>query len=200
MAQIRMQAQRFPCNKVELFQMHSFLDEETCIHLIGLINANRRPSTLNDDMGDATYRTSQTCDLAGDEPVVAALNLRLADVLGLNPACGEPLQGQHYAVGQEFKAHTDYFEPGGADFRTHCSITGQRSWTAMIYLNEPEAGGATRFKLLGKIFHPKTGKLLFWNNLLPDGRVNYQTLHQGMKVQRGDKYIITKWFRQRPWA
>ena len=40
----------------------------------------------------------------------------------------------------------------------------------MIYLNEPEDGGATRFKTIGKTIQPETGKLLAWNNLLPDGR------------------------------
>src|SRR3546814_5906222 len=45
---------------------------------------------------------------------------------GLDRAYGEPVQGQRYAVGQEFKAHTDYFEPGGADYKVHCRVTGNR--------------------------------------------------------------------------
>jgi prolyl 4-hydroxylase len=69
----------------------------------------------------------------------------------------------------------------------------------MIYLNEPEAGGATRFKAINKIVQPETGKLLAWNNLTPDGRVNGNTLHHGMKVRAGTKYVVTKWFRERPW-
>ena len=68
----------------------------------------------------------------------------------------------------------------------------------MIYLNEPEDGGATRFKTIGKTVQPETGKLLAWNNLLPDGHPNPATLHQGMKVRRGTKYVLTKWFRQHP--
>jgi len=67
----------------------------------------------------------------------------------------------------------------------------------MIYLNRPEDGGATRFKTIGKTVQPETGKLLAWNNLLPDGRPNPATLHQGMKVRRGTKYVLTKWFRER---
>ena len=67
----------------------------------------------------------------------------------------------------------------------------------MAYLNQPEDGGATRFKTIGKTVRPETGKLLAWNNLLPDGRANPATLHQGMKVRRGTKYIVTKWYRER---
>ena len=42
----------------------------------------------------------------------------------------------------------------------------------MIYLNEPEAGGATRFKAIDKIVQPETGKLLAWDNRRPDGSLN----------------------------
>ena len=69
----------------------------------------------------------------------------------------------------------------------------------MIYLNEPAAGGATRFLSTGKMHQPETGTLLAWNNVRPDGTVNPDTLHHGMKVRKGRKYIITKWFRERPW-
>ena len=118
----------------------------------------------------------------------------------MDAALGEPIQGQRYAPGQEFKPHTDTFNPGGEDFYRFCTDQGQRTWTAMVYLNQPEDGGATRFKTIGKTVQPETGKLLAWNNLLPDGRPNPATLHHGMKVRRGTKYIITKWFRQFPLA
>ena len=129
--------------------------------------------------------------------MVAAVDAAIAELLGLPPGAGEPLQGQRYAAGQEFKPHTDTFEPGGAAYYEHCAETGQRTWTAMIYLNEPGDGGATRFKTIGKTVQPENGKLLAWNNLLPDGTRNPATLHQGMKVRRGHKYVLTKWFRQR---
>jgi prolyl 4-hydroxylase len=67
----------------------------------------------------------------------------------------------------------------------------------MIYRTKPADGGATRFKTIGKSIKPEAGKLLAWNNLLADGRPNPATLHQGMKVRRGTKYIVTKWFRER---
>ena len=129
--------------------------------------------------------------------MVAAVDDKIAELLGLPIETSEPLQGQRYAPGQEFKPHTDTFEPGGAAYFEHCADAGQRTWTAMIYLNEPEDGGATRFKMVGKTVRPETGKLLAWNNLLPDGSANPATLHQGMKVRRGTKYILTKWFRER---
>lgn len=185
-----------PSPKLELFIVRGFLDGAECGELIRRIDARRRPSEIADDIGVAAFRTSETCDLDWQDPVVAAVDARIAGLLGLPLNISEPLQGQHYAPGQEFKAHTDTFEPGGAAFYEHCADTGQRTWTAMIYLNRPEDGGATRFKAISKTVQPEIGKLLAWNNLLPDGSPNPATLHQGMKVRRGTKYILTKWFRE----
>ena len=192
--------QRTPSQKLTLFQKRGFIDAEMCRELIALIDAERRPSTISDFNGDHAFRTSETCDLDAAIPLVAELERRIVAFMGLDPAHGEPIQGQRYAVGQEFKAHTDYFEPGGIDFDTYTSVAGNRTWTAMIYLNEPDAGGATRFKTIDKIVQPETGKLLCWNNLRPDGTPNPSTIHQGMKVRAGTKYVITKWFRERPWG
>ena len=189
-----------PSPKLELFIVRDFLEPQLCSELIVRIDAKRRPSDITDDIGVAAFRTSETCDLDGRDPVVAEVDARIAGLLGLPPGTGEALQGQRYAPGQEFKPHTDTFEPGGAAYYEHCAETGQRTWTAMIYLNQPEDGGATRFKLIGKTVQPERGKLLAWNNLLPDGTPNPATLHQGMKVRRGTKYILTKWFRERPLA
>ena len=189
--------QRVPARELELFVARGFLDGPTCAALIERIDSGCRPSEIADDVGIADFRTSETCDLDRRDPAVAEVDRRICELLGFRNGSGEPLQGQRYAPGQEFRPHTDTFEPGGFDFYLHTAQSGQRTWTAMVYLNAPEAGGATRFKAIGKTIQPEAGKLLAWNNLLPDGRPNPATLHQGMKVRLGTKYILTKWFRER---
>ena len=188
--------QRVPSRELDLFVVKRFLDEETCAALIEMIDAKRRPSNIVDDSGIANFRTSETCDLDSADPLVARVDQKFCELLGISLDHGEPLQGQRYAPGQEFKPHTDTFNPGGYDFYVHTANQGQRTWTAMVYLNEPEGGGATRFKTIGKTIQPETGKLLAWNNLLSDRTPNGATLHQGMKVRRGTKYVLTKWFRE----
>jgi prolyl 4-hydroxylase len=192
--------QRVPSPKLTLFIKKTFLTPGECAEVMRLIDANRRPSTLANYNGDAAFRTSETCDLDGNEPIVKAIEDKIAAFSKLDPAYGEPIQGQRYEVGQEFKAHTDYFEPQGEDFEKYTAVAGQRTWTVMIYLNEPGAGGATRFKAIDKLVQPETGKLLAWNNRRPDGRPNPSTIHHAMKVRAGLKYVITKWFRERPWG
>ena len=77
-------------------------------------------------------------------------------------------------IGQEFKGHTDYFEPTGIDFAEHYrAYRGQRTWTAMAYLNTVDAGGATRFSASRQDpSSPNAGKLLIWCNLDRKGVVN----------------------------
>ena len=192
--------QKLPLAKLELFQRRDFLDLSLCRQLIALIEQGRRPSTLADHNGDNYFRTSETCDLPEGEPAVQALEALLFDLNGIDPAHGEPVQGQRYDVGQEFKPHNDWFNPHGQDWEKYCGVSGQRTWTFMIYLNDVEAGGATRFTAVKKSFQPEAGKLLCWNNRTAELAGNVNAIHHGMKVRKGVKYIITKWYREKPWG
>ncbi|WP_062733098.1 prolyl hydroxylase family protein [Sphingobium abikonense] len=196
----RPRVQRVPSKELALFILKGFLSAEECTQLIDRIDAQRRPSTIADHNGDGYFRTSETCDLDHDDPFVAGINARLDAFTGISTEYGEPIQGQRYAVGQEFKAHTDYFDPKGADFDRYCAVAGNRTWTVMIYLDQPTAGGATRFTRIGKTVQPETGKLLAWNNRLLSGTPNPASIHHGMKVRSGVKHVITKWYRERPWG
>ena len=184
----------------ELFRLRHFLTPVECAGLIDRIDTDRRPSTIADANGDPYFRTSETCDLTFADPLVRALDAKLTWISGVDPAHGEPLQGQRYDVGQEFKPHTDYFEPDGQDFDKYCAVSGQRSWTFMIYLNDVSAGGGTRFPEMARTFQPERGTLLAWNNRTVGGQGNPATLHHGMPVRKGTKYVVTRWYRERPWA
>lgn len=192
--------QRLPNPKLTLFIKRNFLSADECRAVMERIDINRRPSTLANYNGDEAFRTSETCDLDSGDAVVGAIDQRIAGFSRLDLAYGEPMQGQRYEVGQEFKAHTDYFEPQSVDYEKYTSVAGQRTWTVMIYLNDVAAGGATRFKAVDKMVQPEAGKLLAWNNRRPDGSPNPSTIHHAMKVRAGQKYVITKWFRERPWG
>lgn len=191
--------QRLPNPKLTLFVKRDVLSPALCAALMARIDAVRRPSTIADANGDAAYRTSETGDLPADDPCVIETERRIAMLTGLSGDHGEPIQGQRYAVGQEFKQHTDYFEPKGLDYHRYCALSGNRTWTVMVYLNTPEAGGATRFKVVDKTIQPEPGKMVAWSNRRADGSPNPATLHQAMKVRAGAKYVITKWYRELPW-
>lgn len=171
-----------------------FVTPSECATLIGLIEASRQPSTTT--TGEPGFRTSDTCNLADqDSPLVPVLDQRIAALLRQPLELGEPIQGQHYAEGQEFKAHRDYFTADA--LKKHSTPAwGQRTWTCMVYLNVPQVGGGTHFPQLGVRITPTLGTAIAWSNLLANGAVNPATLHHGEPVIRGRKVIITKWFRQ----
>lgn len=192
-------ARRLSDNRAEIFAIDSFLDARCCAHLMELIDADATPSCLVDDSDQSHSRTSMSSDIDPDDPIVRHVESRLCALTGLSEQRSEAVQGQRYERGQFFQEHCDWFDTR-ADYwlrERHCG--GQRSWTAMIYLNCVQEGGTTDFTRLPLRITPWTGGLLLWNNALPDGRPNPYTLHAARPVIRGTKYIITKWFRTHTW-
>ena len=188
-----------PIEGVQVFYHADFLSPAQCDRLIALIDANRRPSTLLAESDDPHFRTSESCDMDRWSPDVRPTDEGIAALLGIDPVHGETMQGQRYAPGQQFRAHTDWFHAGAAYWDDMQRTGGQRTWTAMIYLNDVEEGGATWFPQAGIRVAPKRGLLLTWNNMKADGSPNELTLHEGMPVIAGVKYVITKWFREGAW-
>jgi hypothetical protein len=74
---------------------------------------------------------------------------------------------------------------------------GNRARTICTYLNDVEAGGATEFPVPGVRVEPRAGAAVVFDNLLPDGRPDPDTLHAGLPVLRGEKWLATIWLRQR---
>src|SRR3546814_6066811 len=85
--------QRVPAKDITLFIRRDFLNAEECASLIARIEANRRPSTIADANGDGYFRTSDTCDLDHADPFIMAIDRKLSHFLGIDPAYGEPIQG-----------------------------------------------------------------------------------------------------------
>ena len=183
----------------EVYLLQNFLSARDCGGLITMIDADRKPSTVLSTDNDSTFRTSESCDLDRWNPFVESIDTRICALMGLKPRQGETLQGQRYAVGQQFKAHHDYFHRDQSYWEDENSRGGQRCWTAMIYLDQPAAGGDTWFSSAGFRVTPRTGMLLAWNNMDKSGKPNPQALHESVPVTAGVKNIVTKWYRERFW-
>lgn len=192
-------AERLEAQGLDIFLVHGFMIPEECAAMIGLIDADVKPSQIFRSTADPDYRTSLTCNLPRAEPLVLEVEQRMADLLGIPLEQSETLQGQRYTPGQQFKGHHDYFTGGKSYSQAVAREGGQRTWTAMVFLNEPEAGGATHFERAGVKVEPRTGTLLTWNNMGRDGRPNRMTRHEGSRVEAGAKHVLTKWFREREW-
>lgn len=184
---------------LDLFIIRDVADPELCAALMRLIDSDLVPSGLMGPTDDKDFRTSKTSNPDPDNPLIQQLEQRIHQVVGIQPELGEFVQGQRYEVGQQFKAHWDWFDPAASYWPQQIKCGGQRTFTAMMFLNEPEAGGHTIFTEANVSVRPRAGNLLVWNNLDAAGELNYRSKHQGSPVEAGIKYIITKWFRERTW-
>jgi prolyl 4-hydroxylase len=193
-------AEKLPAHGLEVYMLRNFLTAEESAGLVALIDRDLYPSGLLADHPDREYRTSKSCNLSRSDPLVDLIDARISNLIGVDRRFSETVQGQRYEVGQQFKPHHDFFHKGENYYDHVQRQGGQRSWTAMLFLNEPEAGGYTNFPEAGVKVTPDTGALLLWNNMKEDGSPNHNSLHQGMPVEAGIKYVITKWFRERPWG
>ena len=126
---------------------------------------------------------------------ILLIQRRMAEIVDTTPAYSEYLQLLRYQNGQEYRPHRDYLPPslitpleeGGA---------GQRESTVIIYLNDVENGGETEFIELDKKIAPKMGRVLAFKNLHADGAPDTRTLHAGLPVKSGTKWIATMWIHQ----
>ncbi len=191
---------KVPTDKAEIWAFTQFLSPAECDRFIAMVDAVAKPSTVFDLNYEDGYRTSYSGDVERSDPFVRMIERRIDDLLGLDPAWGETVQGQRYTPGQQFQAHYDWFWTRGSYWPQEERKGGQRSWTAMAYLSDVEEGGRTEFVRIGISVPPQRGLLLVWNNATPDGSPNHDTMHAAQPVVRGTKYVITKWYRTRAWG
>jgi prolyl 4-hydroxylase len=193
-------AMKLPATGLDIFVVRDFLTSAECEQVIALIDKDRQPSGLLAETPDPEFRTSESCNLRITDRINRVVESKINGLMGIPPEQGETIQGQRYAVGQQFKEHHDFFYASEPYWPEQERSGGQRTWTAMIFLNEPEAGGQTAFPKAGIQVTPRTGNLLAWNNLDEYGEPNMYSLHTGRPVEGGVKYVITKWYRERPWG
>lgn len=191
--------ERIATDKAEVFRVRYFLKRRDCREIVRVINDRAAPSTLYDQNAQDGIRTSSTHHFGRHDPLTRSCEQYISDLMGIDDSFGETMQGQRYQAGQQYRHHFDFFHVGEGYWQSEAPRGGQRTWTAMIWLNEPREGGETDFPRLGHSFKPETGTLMLWNNMTAEGRPNTATLHAGMPVKRGIKHIITRWYRQEPW-
>lgn len=131
----------------------------------------------------------------GQTPVVARLEARIAKLLNWPTEHGEGLQILNYHPGAEYKPHYDYFNPSEPHSAAHLARGGQRVGTLLIYLNDVPNGGCTYFPESQLRIHPRKGHAVFFAYPTPEAHT--LTLHAGDPVIQGEKWLATKWLRER---
>ncbi len=141
-------------------------------------------------------RTSQGMFFArGETPVVARLEARIAALLGWPIENGEGLQVLRYPPGAQYRPHYDYFDPAQPGTPAILARGGQRVATLIVYLQTPDRGGATVFPDIGFRVAPVRGNAVFFS--YGQAHPASRSLHGGEPVTHGEKWIATKWLRER---
>ncbi|MBB1473796.1 2OG-Fe(II) oxygenase [Luteimonas sp. MC1782] len=160
-----------------------------------------RAKVVDSDRGGAKVddrRTSElTMLLRGTTPLLAKVDARITRITGVPVAQGEDLQVMRYGVGAEYTPHFDYFDlerPGQA---LHLANGGQRIASLVIYLNDVEAGGETVFPDVGLSVAPAKGSAVYFAYTDAQSRCDPLSFHAGAPVLRGEKWIATRWMRER---
>lgn len=183
------------------FCFSGFLSEDECLHVVATAGPRLTSSRVVRSSGERDRfegRSSGEMAFVAPHKTIVVWNIeqRMARYALLPADNGEPLVILRYGPGDEYVTHTDYCDPAAPGAVEFLKRGGQRIATFLIYLNDVPAGGETEFQLTGASVKPRRAMgFLFWN-VRPDGSIDPNSRHAGMPVQKGQKWLASKWLRE----
>ncbi|HKZ74348.1 MAG TPA: 2OG-Fe(II) oxygenase [Steroidobacteraceae bacterium] len=179
----------------------SLLSHQECDALVRLARTRvARSAVVNlatgaDEIHEA--RTSEgTYFERGANAVCRRIEQRIAALVDWPLENGEGLQVLRYGPGAQYKPHHDYFDPVHPGSEPLLARGGQRVASLVMYLNTPKRGGATTFPDAKFEIAAIKGNAVFFSYERPHPMT--RTLHGGAPVLEGEKWVATKWLRERP--
>jgi prolyl 4-hydroxylase len=193
------------CERPQVVVFADVLSHEECDELVRRSRDKlKRSTTVNPLTGteDVIERRSSegTYFNRCEDDFIANLDRRIARLMNWPMENGEGFQVLHYGLGCEYREHFDYFPPDDAGSSPHLAKAGQRVSTLAMYLNDVDAGGETFFPDAGVNVAPRKGGAAYFRYFNQLGQVDPLTLHGGAPVLAGEKWLMTKWMRERPYG
>lgn len=180
--------------RLPIYRYRDFLSADERKHFASVALAMLEPSTVFDPKtGRQVTHPIRNSDgaiigLTQESLVIQAINRRIAKATGTALAQGEPFSVLRYHPAQEYKLHYDAIH----------GETNNRIKTVLLYLNDGFLGGQTAFPDLDITITPRAGDAIVFDGLNANGTVNPVSRHAGLPVQRGTKWLATKWIRAHP--
>jgi prolyl 4-hydroxylase len=158
-----------------------------------------RSTTVDSNTGDSEVHAARTSQgmffNRGQTPLCKRIEARIEALLGWPVENGEGLQILRYGPGAEYKPHHDYFDLASPGTPKNLLRGGQRVASLVCYLNTPTKGGTTVFPDVNLDVAPIKGNAVFFSYDRPHAMT--RTLHGGAPVIEGEKWVATKWLRER---
>ena len=185
--------------------LEGVLSGTECERLIALARPRLSRSTVLDPSTGtnavADYRNSDGMFFGlGENPFIAELDRRVSVLMNCPIENGEGLQVLRYGTGGYTAPHFDFLIPSSAHNSQSIARSGQRVSTLIVYLNDVAEGGETVFPQVGLAVTPRQGNALYFEYANDRLQVDPRSLHAGAPVLRGEKWVVTKWMRQRRFA
>lgn len=184
-------------------QLDGLLSVDECRLLVAsaqpMLRASRVHSPDGRAVGHESLRTSHDAsfDPLLEDFALRLVQLRMAAAAGVELVHAEQLIVLRYQPGQEYRPHRDDLAPEAIE--RDRPGAGNRMRTICAYLNTPLEGGATDFPTAGVRVEPEAGRAVVFDSLDADGRPDPGSLHAGLPVERGEKWLATLWLRERPY-
>jgi hypothetical protein len=183
-----------------------FAAPELCDWLIARARARLKPAKILDratgESSISNTRSGSACLFRRPDSdlIVAIMRARIAAITETRVDDMEIPTVLHYSKGQEFAPHFDIIiNPDAPDYRERLARGDQqRVITFLLYLNDDYEGGETEFPALGERWKGRKGEALFFWNVRPGGTVDERTLHAGLPVTQGEKWLLSQWILGRP--
>jgi prolyl 4-hydroxylase len=191
-------------SKPRIGVVESFLPSAACEWIIDRARPRLRGVQVNNpERGgsvEVDYRSNSGAgfSLTDSDVVLELVNARIAATINVSVSNQEPTNVLHYETGEEYRPHFDFIDPGVAQFARELSAFGQRTTTFLVYLNGDFEGGETDFPRLQWKFKGSAGDALVFRNIGPEGQPECETLHAGLPPTHGEKWLLSKWVRDRP--
>ena len=182
--------------------LNEVLSADECEQLIALARNRLKPSTVVDPQTGkdvvAGHRSSFGMFFRFQENAfIARLDQRFAEIMNLPMEHGEGIQILHYPAGAQSTPHFDFLLPSNPANQASLARSGQRVSTMVTYLNDVESGGETIFPAAGWMVSPQRGNAVYFEYCNSLDQLDHASLHAGNPVIRGEKWVATKWMRQR---
>ena len=198
-------AKRAVCQSPRVRVAEGLAPPEVCDWLIERARDKLQVALMYDGAArKALWMASRTCseyafDIIESDLVLLLLRARAGVLLNMPTSAMEPPQVFHYAQGQEIKAHYDHVY-GGTGHGRDGAFTSERIVSLLIYLNDGYEGGELEFPKVGFRHKGRKGDAVFFANVGLDGQRDPLSLHAGLPIVEGEKWLLSQWVHDQPFT
>lgn len=186
-------------DKFRLVHARAQITLSECVYLRAKAEGRLQRSQVKSQRSEAAVEADDRSSMdvgmprSSHDPAVFWTVSRLCALARRPWSCAEPMNIIRYRSGEKFVSHYDA-DHTNAGQRTQTG--GLRRTTAIGYLSDAYRGGETAFPKLGVKITPRLGDVIVFDNLDDDGRTEPASLHAGLPLIEGEKWILAQWFRR----